>query len=172
MTKTCQFVCVLAGSISLGCCLCASAADSLTVIQQKAAERGYRLREVWWDPVLQQRWAALESVAHPEQPLLSKLTDFVEPQSGGGSTGAISVAKAAPVFAQLKRAELAVRSGESVTLWSAEDNVRMEISAVALSNAIIGDRIQLRVTGAGLNGDAGWRVSGIVRAAGNVEWER
>ena len=171
MTKTCQLVCIFAAVFSTGC-EAAKAADSLAIVRQRAEAKGYRLREVRWDPVLQQRWAVLESVAHPERPLLSELTDYREPRSGGQSRETGSAVTVAPIFTPVKLSELAVRSGDRVTLWSVDENLRMEMSAVALGNAAVGDSIQLRVIGAGLNGDAGWRVSGIVRAAGNVEWER
>ncbi len=118
------------------------------------------MREVRWDPVLQQRWAVLQSVAHPELPFLAELTD---------SGVDVPAAAAVPVF---KVTELAVRSGDRVVLWSAEQNVRMQMGAIAEGNAAVGDRISLRVTGAGVNGDSGWRVSGIVRGPGSVEMER
>ena len=171
MTKGRQLVLLFVGLLSAGSDS-VRAADSLSTVEQKAEARGYRIREVRWDPVLQQRWAVLESVAHPERPLLSELTDYGESQSGGQNRVVSPAPNTVPVFAPLKLSELAVRSGDRVVLWSVEENVRMEMSAVALGNASVGGPIQLRVTGAGLNGDAGWRVSGIVRAAGSVEWER
>lgn len=168
MKRIRQLVCVLAILLGAGWPGGARAADSLPVVEHKAEARGYRIREVRWDPVLQQRWAVLENVAHPERPLVAELTD-----SGAivatAAAPAPAPAQASPVF---KVKDLAVRSGDRVVLWSVEENVRMQMGAVAEGNAAVGDRIQLRVTGAGFNGDAGWRVSGIVRAAGNVEWER
>jgi hypothetical protein len=139
------------------------AAEPLATVQQRAESRGYRVREVRWDPVLQQRWAVLQSVAHPELPFLAELTD------SGVDVPAVATAvvNVAPVF---KVTELAVRSGDRVVLWSAEQNVRMQMGAVAEGNAAVGDRISLRVTG--VNGDSGWRVSGIVRGPGSVEMER
>ena len=171
MTKTRHLVCIFASLFST-LCQTGRAADPLIVVQRRAEAKGYRLREVRWDPVLQQRWAVLESVAHPERPLLSELTDSSGSQVADQRPQTSRPAILASVFTPPKLSELAVRSGDRVTLWSAEGNVQMEMSAVALGNAAVGDSVQLRVVGAGLNGDAGWRVSGIVRSAGSVEWER
>ena len=141
------------------------AADSLATVQQRAEARGYRVREVWIDPILQQRWAVLQSADHPELPLLAELTDSGTNVPPAGSAGGT----AAPA---LRSTQLVVRSGDRVVLWSADENVRVQMSAVAEAGAAIGDRIQLRVTGAGVNGDTGWRVSGVVRGPGSVEMER
>ena len=140
-------------------------ADTLAAVQQRAEGRGYRVREVRWDPILQQRWAVLQSIVHPEFPLLAELTDSGAdlPATGGG------VVSVAPVF---KFTELAVRSGDRVVLWSSEQNVRMQMGAISEGNAAVGGRVQLRVTGAGVSGDTGWRVSGIVRGPGSVKMER
>lgn len=142
----------------------AYAAESLATVRQRAESRGYRVREVRWDPVLQQRWAVLESVANPQLPLLAELTDSGEDLHA--SAAAVSIA---PTF---KVTEPAVRSGERVILWSAEQNVRMQMGAIAEGNAAVGQQIQVRVTGAGVNGDAGWRATGTVRGPGSVEIER
>jgi hypothetical protein len=168
MKRVLQIAGLLAGFFAGSWAVNARAAEPLAVVRQSAEARGYRVREVRWDPVLQQRWAVLENVAHPELPLLAELADSGAKVSPGGSPAPRPV----PVFPVFKVTQLAVRSGDRVALWSSEENVRMEMSAVAEGNAAVGDRIQLRVVGAGLNGDAGWRVSGIVRAAGSVEWER
>ncbi len=145
------------------------AADSLTIVQQRAEARGYRVREVWLDPVLQQRWAVLQSVNHPELPLLAELTELstVGPAlaAGGNEVAGLKAPAATATGFQ-------VRSGDRVILWSAEQNVRMQMSAIAEGNAAVGDRIQLRVTGAGVNGETGWRISGIVRGPASVEMER
>ena len=137
----------------------------IAALTQWAEARGYRVREVRWDPVLKQRWAVLESVAHPERPLLAERTD--------AAVNARTLSESAAVRTPtLPVNELAVRSGETVVLWSAEHNVRMQMAAVVEGNASVGDRVQLRVTGAGANGDAGWQVTGIVRGPGSVEMER
>jgi hypothetical protein len=164
MKRLLQLAGLMAGFFAGSWAVDMQAAEPLAVVQQRAETRGYRVREVRWDPVLQQRWAVLQSVAHPELPLLSELTD-----SGVDVPAAAGLVNGAPVF---KVTELAVRSGDRVILWSAEQNVRMQMGAIAEGNAAVGDRISLRVTGAGVNGDSGWRVSGIVRGPGSVEMER
>ena len=165
MKRLLQVAGLVAGAFAGSCGATLWAAEPLAVVQQRAEARGYRVREVRWDPVLQQRWVVLQSVAHPELPLLSERTAT---DGDGGLPGSLQ-GNAAPV---VKPVELAVRSGDRVVLWSAEQNVRMQMGAVAEGNAAVGDRIQLRVTGAGVSGDAGWKVTGIVRGQGSVEMER
>jgi flagella basal body P-ring formation protein FlgA len=65
-----------------------------------------------------------------------------------------------------------IHSGDAVTLWSDEKNLRMQLAAIAEGNAAVGERVQLRVTGAGVYGNTGWRVAGIVRGPGSVEMEQ
>ncbi len=141
------------------------AAEPLAVVEQKAEMRGYRVREVRWDPVLQKQWAVLENVAHPELPRLAELTD------ADGSGLAVRPVATAAVYPVFKAAELAVRYGDQVVLWSSDSNVRLQMGAIAEGSAAVGERISLRVTGAGVNGDSGWRASGIVRGPGSVEME-
>lgn len=146
-------------------------AVALETLRQRAERRGYRLLEVRWDPVLRRRWAILQSLAHPERPPVAELTDLmtqagVEAPHGGGVPSTVFASSPA------RQTELPVRSGERVTLWSSEDNVRMQMEAVAEGSGGVGDRIQLRVTGAGVNGESGWRVQGTIRGPGSVEMER
>jgi hypothetical protein len=134
---------------------------------QSAESRGYHLRDYHWDPVLAQNWAVLEDAAHPERPLLAELAP-----PGMSPKPAPATSAAAPVPPPLKPLPLAVHSGDAVTLWSNEKNLRMQLAAVAEGNAAVGERIQLRVTGAGVYGNTGWRVAGIVRGPGSVEMEQ
>ncbi len=144
----------------------AATPDSIDAIAQRAESRGYRVRGVRWDPVLQQRWVVLENIAHPERPLFAELTgDAAQPQTASATL------VTANQTAFMRPSDLAVRSGDRVLLWSAEANMRMQMGAVAEASAAVGERIALRVTGAGLNGDSGWRVFGVVRGPGNVELE-
>lgn len=167
MKRLLQVAGLLAGFFAGSWAVDMRAAQPLAVVQQRALTRGYRVREVRWDPVLQQRWAILQSVAHPELPLVAQLTD--DGLAGPGARPASApVVNVAPVF---KVAELAVRYGDHVVLWSSDQNVRMQMDAIAEGSAAVGGRIQLRVTGAGMNGDSGWLAAGIVRGPGSVEME-
>jgi hypothetical protein len=142
----------------------AAGPETLATVTQRAEARGLRLREVRWDAVLQQRWAVLEDVAHPGRPLIAELTN-----AGLGASGTTEVD--VHQIAALQTVEVAVHYGDRVVLWSAQQNVRMQMAAVAEGDAAVGSRVQLRVTGAGVNGDMGWRVTGIVRGLGSVEME-
>ena len=128
--------------------------------------RGYRLRGYRWDAVLEQRWAVFEDAAHPERPLLS------EPDPGGRPAPEPAAASAATEAAPVMRpTDPVVHSGDTVTLWKIEGNVRIQLAGTAEGNAAVGGHIQLRVTGAGVFGGTGWRVAGVVRGPGNVEME-
>jgi hypothetical protein len=164
MKRVLQIAGLLAGFFAGSWAVNARAAEPLALVQHRAETRGYRVREVRWDPVLQQHWAVLQSVAHPELPLVAELTDA----GLSGPAASAPLVNAVPAF---KAPELAVRYGDRVVLWSSEQNVRMQMGAIAEGSAAIGGRIQLRVTGAGANGDSGWLASGIVRGPGSVEME-
>jgi hypothetical protein len=167
MKKVLQIAGLLAGFFAGSWAVNLRAAEPLSVVQQRAETRGYRVREVRWDPVLQQRWAVLQNVAHPELPLMAELTDA----GLAAPPASAPVVNAAPGYSVVKVPELAVRYGDRVVLWSSDPNVRMQMGAIAEGSAAVGGRIQLRVTGAGVNGDSGWLASGIVRGPGSVEME-
>lgn len=130
-----------------------------------AAARGYRVIDYRWDAVLLQRWAVLQDAVHPERPLLSERVE-------SSSLDVHVASQAAGAAAVVKNAMPVIRLGDPVTLWSEDGNIRMELGAVSRQNAAVGDRIQLRVTGAGVNGSTGWQATGIVRGPGSVEMER
>ena len=146
--------------------LAALAAKAEVRAAESYASRGYRLREYRWDAVLGQRWAVFDDAAHPERPLVSELDP-------GGNSGAVSqVALAAAALPPVvKLSDLVVHSGEAVTLWRDEGNVRMQLAAVSEGNAAVGQQVQLRVTGAGVFGSTGWRATGVVRGPGSVEMQ-
>lgn len=157
-----QFVWPIAvwlAAVMLPLALPAGAAERSSLLES----RGFRVREYRWDSVLRQRWAILEDSAHPERPYRSELADIPQPALPIASTSPLQPAVyIPPVFV--------VRTGDTVTLWSEERNLRMQLAAVAESNAAVGDRIQLRVKGIGANGD--WHATGLVRGSGEVEMER
>jgi hypothetical protein len=128
--------------------------------------RGYQLRGYRWDAVLGRRWAVFEDAGHPERPLVSE----IDPNGAAGDV-APGPAKAAAAVPVLQVAVLVVRSGDVVTLWQDDGNVRMQLAAVVEGNGALGQRVQLRVTGAGIFGNTGWRAEGIVRGPGSVEME-
>jgi flagella basal body P-ring formation protein FlgA len=91
------------------------------------------------------------------------------------STNMASMAVAAPVrpnaAAQIA-APLLVHAGDRVRLWSQDERVRIEISGVVEQSARVGDRVMVQVTRR--NEETGMsveRISGIVRAAGDVEMQ-
>jgi hypothetical protein len=153
----------------------------LALIQARAQLRGMRLRNVRWDAVLHQNWAVLEDIEHPERPLWAELMDSADalPAASGTSPGSAADAPLAtvplvyvpPVYVPPKQTVAVVHYGDRVTLWHMEKNVRIEASAITEGSAGIGEEVRLKIVGSGTDGDAGWRVTGIVRGPNDVEME-
>ncbi len=167
-----RYLLQLAGVMALlagSSCAAQRARDaSLDALRARAEDRGYRVREVRWDPVLRQRWAVLESVDHPERPYRAELTETSAAQVEAESQRA---AEALSGSTLTPAAAMVIHAGDQVTVWRSEPNLRMQMAAVADGNAAVGDRVTLRVKGAGVNGEAGFPVTGIVRGPGSVEME-
>jgi hypothetical protein len=125
------------------------------------------LREIRWDAVLRQSWAVLEDTEHPERPLWAELTDAVGPATGSAGVG--RPPQVVPVY---KPTVTVIHYGDRVRLWRNERNVRIEMSAIADGSGGVGDEVRLRIPGSGVDGDTGWRVSGIVQGPGDVEMEQ
>lgn len=142
----------------------------LSSIVARAQLRGMRLREIRWDAVLHQSWAVLEDVEHPERPLWAELTDLVGPGEPGG-VAAVAGRQSAIVPAP-KPSITVIHYGDRVRLWRSENNVRIEMSAIAEGSAAVGDEVKLRLPGSGISGDTGWRVIGVVRGPGDVEMDQ
>ena len=139
----------------------------LAAMMARAQLRGMRLREVRWDPVLKQNWAVLEDVEHPEYPLWAERVDTIGPQgSAGGASGG---SQPSPGVAPARPSVAIIHYGDRVRLWRNEQNVRIEMSAIAEGSAAAGDEVKLRIPGSGVDGDSGWRVVGIVHGSGDVE---
>jgi hypothetical protein len=115
----------------------------------------YRVSEVRWDPVLEQRWAVVASCEHPEQPTFAVLTN----ETIAGKASSLRKEDGAPV----------VRAGEVVRLWRQEDNLRIEVTAMSEENGGLGKAIRVRLMG---GGSAEQQFIGIVRGVADVEMQR
>jgi hypothetical protein len=121
-----------------------------------AAKGGsYRVSEVRWDPVLEQRWAVVASCEHPDQPTFAVLTN----EAIAGKASSPRKEDSAPV----------VRAGEVVRLWRQEDNLRIEATAMSEENGGLGKAIRVRLMG---GGSAEQQFIGIVRGVADVEMQR
>ncbi len=150
--------------------------EAVVALRERVGRQGYLLREVRWDPVLRQSWAVLESVGHPERPYVSVLVplsardmSFAGAQSGVASSGQFTQAGLHAGSNQFALAPV-VHVGDQVTLWSEEQNLHVQLTAVAEQNGAVGDRIRLHILGVSM----GWeqtpqRLTGTVRGAGSVE---
>jgi len=117
-----------------------------------------------WDVVLGHEWEMVRDCRHPEWP--------VKVRAVQGAVAAVET-KSATTSAAGPQSPIVVHAGDTVTLWAQGELVRIEMSGVAERAARSGERVDVRVTHT--TGDGGIsveRISGTVRAAGNVEMEQ
>jgi hypothetical protein len=117
-----------------------------------------------WDVVLGHEWEMVRDCRHPEWPAKARTL-----------RGAAALTESKPVttVAANSQSPIVVHAGDTVTLWAQGELVRIEMSGVAERAGRSGERVEVRVTHA--TGDGGMsveRISGTVRAAGNVEMAR
>lgn len=134
------------------------AGDSLSSsgLSALAAKGGsYRVSEIRWDSVLEQRWAVVASCEHPEQPTFAVLTNE-------------AIARKASSPRKEDNAPV-VRAGDVVRLWRQEDNLHIEMTAMSEENGGLGKAIRVRLMG---GGSAEQQFVGIVRGVADVEMQR
>lgn len=150
----------LAGALTAAVLACCHSSFA----QATCTSSGYRVLARRWDVILQTGWELRQNCAHPEWPARSFAVSSKHPSlPTGASTQSISLTP--PV--QL------VHAGEPVRLWLQDVNVRIEMSGVAEQSGSKGDRVTVRITRqTEADGFTVDRISGTVRAAGDVEMER
>lgn len=110
-----------------------------------------------WDPILHQRWLTTTDCEHPERPAQGKLLPA-------------SNAHAANSHALQPNAPITVHAGDQVSLWSQEDQVRIETTAIAEESGATGDTIRVRLLQAAA-GEQQRQFSGTIRGPYNVEMQ-
>jgi hypothetical protein len=127
---------------------------------------GFRVTSMRWDPVLRQRWALVASCAHPEWPaveLPARMLPLDATSPRRAERDAESFAPLLPV----------VRAGDIVQLWSQEDNLRIEVAAVAEESGGLGKKVRVRLMRrSNLGQQAEAQLSGVVRGPRDVEMQR
>ena len=125
---------------------------------------GFRVTSMRWDPLLRRRWALVVSCEHPEWPAVELPVPALESAARDGERDQ------AKYF--LPRLPV-VRAGELVHLWSQEDNLRIDIGAVAEQNGAVGERVRVRLTQRnGLGNQIEEQFLGVVRGPRDVEITR
>jgi len=120
-----------------------------------SADEKYRVTATTWDPVLQQKWTLVARCEHPEWPALAF-------QKAGSGVDQASVDNYPPL-------PPAVRAGDIVRLWSAEERLRIEVAAVAEESGGLGKTIRMRF----MRTDAvEQQMIGIIRGPLDVEMSR
>jgi hypothetical protein len=124
---------------------------------------GFRVTFVRWDPVLRQRWAMVASCDHPEWPAV-ELPALLgrDPSSGrpGNGEGFLPVL---PV----------VGAGDVVRLWSRQDDVRIEVAAMAEESGGLGKTVRVRLMPRNTLGpQLEEKLLGVVRGPHDVEMQR
>jgi hypothetical protein len=126
---------------------------------------GYRVISRRWDPVLKLGWESKQSCAHPDWPLRSVL-------AGREAMG--ESMRQGSIPSQTARVEQAflVHAGDTVRLWQQSEKVRIEMYGVVEQSARNAQRVIVRIVRqTGDEGITTEQISGIVRAAGDVEME-
>jgi hypothetical protein len=117
-----------------------------------------------WDVVLGHQWEMVRDCRHPEWPARAQVT--------GGAVSAIENKKAVATMPAVAQSPILVHAGDIVALWQQAALVRIEMSGVAEQAARSGELVSVRVTHITAEGGMSVeRLSGTVRAAGNVEME-
>jgi Chaperone for flagella basal body P-ring formation len=125
--------------------------------------QGLVLRELRWDSVLRRSWAVFANPAHPERPAVVVPAEPAEAARAEAEfAGRGTEARPVPV----------VHAGDRVRLWSAERNLRLQLTAVAEEDGAVGELVRVRIAGAAWAVDAAAQtLRGVVRGAADVELE-
>jgi hypothetical protein len=143
----------------------AAAVSLLDVSGVRAIEGGdgYRVTSVRWDPVLRQEWAMVARCGHPEWPEIALPTPV--PKEGFKTERRKMVASSAGT-------PLMVRAGDTVWLWRRENELRIELAAVAEESGGVGKSIRVRIVHAGVEDQVEREMVGVVRGPADVEMQR
>jgi hypothetical protein len=131
--------------------------------QAMQGDDGYRVTSVHWDPLLRQGWAMVARCGHPEWPevaLPTRVSSWaLKREEGTALIGVVDV-------------PLVVRAGDTVRLWRRENELRIEVAAVAEESGSLGKSIRVRLVRAGMDGQAERQMTGVVRGPADVEMQR
>lgn len=116
-------------------------------------EDGYRVTSVRWDQLLRQGWAMVARCGHPEWPEVALQTRVSHLVLDVG-------------------VPLVVRAGDTVRLWRRENDLRIEVAAVAEESGGLGKSIRVRLMHAGMEGQPERQMVGVVRGPEDVEMQR
>ena len=124
---------------------------------------GYRVTSVRWDPLLRQGWAMVARCGHPEWPevgLPTRMSSLTSKREEGTMLiGVVNV-------------PFVVRAGDTVRLWCRENELRIEVAAVAEESGGVGKSIRVRLVRAGMEGQIEQQMVGVVRGPADVEMQR
>jgi hypothetical protein len=131
--------------------------------QVKQGDDGYRVTSVRWDPVLRQDWAMVARCGHPEWPEIALPTHMsslaLKREGGVALIGVVDV-------------PLVVRAGDAVRLWRWENELRIEVAAIAEESGGVGKSIRVRLVRASMDGQVELQMVGVVRGPEDVEMQR
>ena len=148
--------------------VCASSPVAAVSLSETGGEKtmkgddGYRVMSVRWDPVLQQGWAMVARCGHPEWPevaLPTRLSSLAWKREEGTAIGVVDL-------------PLVVRAGDAVRLWRRENELQIEVAAIAEESGGVGKSIWVRLVHAGMEGQVERQMVGIVRGPADVEMQR
>ncbi len=125
----------------------------------------FRVESVRRDALLGRSWAVVRSCEHPERPAV--VMEML--RQAGDEAAARGRLRAGNVAATVRTETPVLIAGATVQVVRVEQNVRLEMAAVAQRSAGMGERVRLRVVREAGEGEE--FVEGVVRGAGLVEME-
>ena len=141
-------------------------AEAAAGLHATAGQGGFRVTSTRWDPVLHQRWAQIASCAHPEWPT-------VELPAGISLQSSLSQSSQQPGADSLLPLLPVVHAGDIVQLWSQEDDLRIEVAAIAEQSGALGQPVRVRLMQrATLGQQMEEQFNGVVRGPHDVEMQR
>jgi hypothetical protein len=142
-------------------------AEAAAGLHATAEQGGFRVTSTRWDPILHQRWAQVASCAHPEWPTVELPAGISLqsnlPHQSSQQPSADSLLPLLPV----------VHAGDIVQLWSQEDDLRIEVAAIAEQSGALGQPVRVRLMQrATLGQQIEEQFNGVVRGPHDVEMQR
>lgn len=166
-------VCMTVGAVASEP-VCYTTADAAARQSGTRGVQGYRLEGMSRDVFSGVLWATVRSCEAPERPALLVPVP-------GGAVAWVAPSLSLAAFGRVRLAqdkELAVRAGAKVQVRQLSENIRLEMAAIALGSAAVGDSVRVRLIPAG-GGDgnqagASWGggerfATGVVTARNVVE---
>jgi Chaperone for flagella basal body P-ring formation len=124
----------------------------------------YQITSDRWDPILHQHWISVTDCDHPEQPILSRITNSASDLTPASQNNL----KNSPTTS----GPLLVRAGENITVLRREASLQIEIRGVAEQSAALGKQVRVRLSKVGVDIEQAQKeIVGVVSGPATVEMQ-